>query len=112
MASSTNRPTLAELERLAVLAKLPDDAILCTADAALYRGVGVSTWERERVRGIRDLPPAIRITDRTLGYRKSDLDAWLKARKEGEARAKEAQARAEAKTAVKAEAKASKAKAV
>ena len=37
MATNTNRPTLDELERLAVLAKLPEGAILCTADAALYR---------------------------------------------------------------------------
>jgi predicted DNA-binding transcriptional regulator AlpA len=83
MAPNTNRPTLAELERLAVLAKLPDNAILCTADAALYRGVGVSTWERERAFG--NLPPAVRITSRTLGYRKADLDAWLNARREPKA---------------------------
>jgi len=85
MAAKTNRPTLEELERLAVLASLPPNAIFCTADAALYRGVGVSTWERDRSLGGNNLPPAVHITGRTLGYRKADLDAWLKARTEDKA---------------------------
>jgi hypothetical protein len=72
--------TIEQLERLAVLAKLPPDAVLLTEDAALYRGTAVSTWERDRALG--RTPPAIKVTSRTLGYRKRDLDADIATRTE------------------------------
>jgi hypothetical protein len=68
------------LERLARLAGLPEGAVLSTKDAAAYWGVAVSTWER--MRAACETPPAIRLTGRTLGYRKRDLDVGLDARTE------------------------------
>jgi hypothetical protein len=78
--ATTNQPTQDRLERIAQLADLPPSAVLPTRDAATYWGVAVSTWERMRAAG--QLPPAIRLTRRTLGYRKRDLDARLDARTE------------------------------
>jgi hypothetical protein len=72
--------TKEQLERLAILAALPPDAVLLTLDAALYSGKGGSTWERERAAG--KLPAAIHVTSRTLGYRKRALDAHLEAHTE------------------------------
>jgi hypothetical protein len=40
----------------------------------------VSTWERDRALG--RTPPAIKVTSRTLGYRKRDLDADIATRTE------------------------------
>jgi hypothetical protein len=77
---ATNRPTLEKLERLDALAKLSPDAVLCSADAALYCGVSPPSWERMRAQG--RTPPAIRLTRRTLGYRKHQLDLALDARTE------------------------------
>ena len=62
------------------LAAMPPGAVLTTAEAAAYCAVGVSTWERMRCES--KTPPAIRVTGRTLGYRKSVLDAWLTSRTE------------------------------
>lgn len=72
-----------EHERLALLdrlAALPADAVLSTKQAAIYCSVGTSTWERMRMLG--KTPAAIRLTGRTLGYRKRVLDAWLDGRGE------------------------------
>jgi hypothetical protein len=73
-----------QLTRLKLIADLPPNAVLTTADAALYCGTGGSTWERLRSRGL--APPAIRVTARTLGYRKKDLDAHLDELREDEDR--------------------------
>ena len=62
------------------LAAMPADAVFTTAEAAAYCGMGGSTWERMRMGG--ETPAAIRLTSRTLGYRKRVLDAWLDARTE------------------------------
>jgi predicted DNA-binding transcriptional regulator AlpA len=78
--ATRNQPTQDRLERVVRLAGLPPSAVLPTSDAAAYCGVAVSTWERMRAAG--ETPPAIRLTSRTLGYRKRDLDARLDARTE------------------------------
>lgn len=62
------------------LAALPPDAVLSNPEAAIYCGAGGSTWERMRAQG--KIPPAIRLTGRTLGFRKRDLDIWLDSRTE------------------------------
>ena len=67
------------------LAAMPPDAVLTNPEAAAYCGAGGSTWERMRAQG--ETPPAIRLTGRTLGFRKRDLDAWLDARTERPANA-------------------------
>ena len=59
---------------------MPADAVFTTSEAAAYCGMGGSTWERMRMGG--ETPAAIRLTSRTLGYRKRVLDAWLDARTE------------------------------
>jgi predicted DNA-binding transcriptional regulator AlpA len=78
--TSGNRQPQDRLERIARLASLPEGAVLSTKDAATYWGVAVSTWER--MRAASETPPAIRLTARTLGYRKRELDACLDARTE------------------------------
>ena len=70
-------------ERLALrtsLAAMPEQAVFTSAEAAVYCGTGGSTWER--MRRMKLTPPAIRLTGRTLGYRKRELDAWLDRRSE------------------------------
>jgi len=62
------------------LAAMPADAVFVTSEAAAYCGVGGSTWERMRMGG--ETPAAIRLTSRTLGYRKRLLDLWLDGRTE------------------------------
>lgn len=62
------------------LAAMPAAAVFTTSEAAAHCGMGASTWERMRMAG--ETPAAIRLTSRTLGYRKRVLDAWLDARTE------------------------------
>ncbi|MDN3559127.1 helix-turn-helix transcriptional regulator [Vreelandella neptunia] len=53
-------------------------AVLRYKDTAAYLGVCVNT-----VRNMKDapgFPRPIRITHRSVGYRKADLDAWLESR--------------------------------
>jgi predicted DNA-binding transcriptional regulator AlpA len=69
-----------QLALRAALAAMPADVVLTTAEATAYCGIAGSTWERMRGQG--RTPPAIRLTGRTLGYRKGALDAWLAARLE------------------------------
>lgn len=64
----------------AQLATMPADALFTTKEAACYCNIGGSTWER--MRRERRTPPAIKLTMRTLGYRKHVLDAWLSGRGE------------------------------
>lgn len=80
MTSKNTHPQADRLACLAQLAALPPDAVLIANEPAVYCGMGGSTWERMRAAG--KTPPAIQITGRTLGYRKSVLDAWLAARTE------------------------------
>ena len=75
-----NKQPQDRLEHIARLAGLPPGAVFSTGDAAAYWGIAVSTWERMRAAG--ETPPAIRLTGRTLGYRKGDIDAGLEARTE------------------------------
>ncbi len=66
------------------LAGLPPDtrrgAVLSEGSSALYCGVSRSTWRRLAKAG--ELPPAIRITPSRRGWRLSDLDGWLEARRQ------------------------------
>ncbi len=73
----------ASMSLRAYLAAMPPDAVFTSPEATLYCGVGGSTWERMRARG--ETPEAIRLTGRTLGYRKRSLDAMLQARMESRA---------------------------
>jgi predicted DNA-binding transcriptional regulator AlpA len=42
-------------------------------------GVSARTWDRLTARG--DTPPITRISERRIGYRLSDLEAWLDSRR-------------------------------
>jgi predicted DNA-binding transcriptional regulator AlpA len=46
-------------------------------------GVSERTWERLEAAG--DVPPKIRLSEGRIGFRVSDIDAWLDARREGTA---------------------------
>ncbi len=80
MAQSSKNDSAGQFTRRAALAAMPADAVFTTAEATAYCGIAGSTWERMRGQG--QTPPAIRLTSRTLGYRKGALDAWLAARLE------------------------------
>ena len=54
------------------------DRILRPAEAATKLGVGRTTLFRLTKRGL--LPPAIKITDKAVGWRQSTLDAFLNKR--------------------------------
>jgi predicted DNA-binding transcriptional regulator AlpA len=63
---------------------LPEDLarrrVLQTREARAYCGLTPQTWRR--LRAERKLPAPILLTDRTHGYRVSDLDLWLESRRE------------------------------
>jgi predicted DNA-binding transcriptional regulator AlpA len=44
-------------------------------------GVSERTWERLEADG--DVPPKTRLSEGRIGYRVSDIEAWLDARREG-----------------------------
>jgi predicted DNA-binding transcriptional regulator AlpA len=50
-------------------------------EAVRHIGVSPRTWDRMRARG--ETPPITRISDRRVGYRLVDLEAWLDARRVG-----------------------------
>jgi predicted DNA-binding transcriptional regulator AlpA len=52
-------------------------------EAVRHIGVSPRTWDRMRARG--ETPPITRISDRRVGYRLVDLEAWLDARRVGDA---------------------------
>jgi hypothetical protein len=74
------RCSLPELERIGAISRMGPNGIVRTADAQLYCSVSAPTWIRWRREGV--TPPAIRLTEKSFGYRKCDLDAFLKARLE------------------------------
>jgi hypothetical protein len=80
---AARKPSLEQLERLALLEKLPDTAKVCTADAALMWGVGISTWERMRAK--MKTPPASQPNGRALSYTVGLIRAGRVARTEPEA---------------------------
>jgi predicted DNA-binding transcriptional regulator AlpA len=47
--------------------------------ALMLLNLSLSTWERMRKRG--ETPPITQISDRRIGYRISDLEKWLDARR-------------------------------
>jgi len=53
-------------------------AVLRRKDAASYLGVCVNTLGN--MKDAPGFPRPIRITHRSVGYRKADLDAWLESR--------------------------------
>ena len=57
------------------------DSVRVIPEPEAVRHVGVSprTWDRMRARG--ETPPITRISERRVGYRLIDLQAWLDARR-------------------------------
>ena len=55
-----------------------DDRVLDARQGADFLNISVKTFRRLGWAG--KLPPALRVSDRKLGWRKSDLRAWLKSR--------------------------------
>jgi predicted DNA-binding transcriptional regulator AlpA len=53
--------------------------VISEPEAVRHVGVSPRTWDRMRSRG--ELPPITRISDRRVGYRLTDLEAWLDARR-------------------------------
>ncbi len=61
------------------LGTVPDDVrVLDEPTTAAAAGVSPATWIRMRQRG--ETPPCVQISKRRIGYRVSDLKAWLEAR--------------------------------
>jgi predicted DNA-binding transcriptional regulator AlpA len=54
---------------------LQSETILRTPEAAAYLKLAQPTLEKYRVRG--EGPPFVKIGPRVVGYRRTDLDAWL-----------------------------------
>jgi predicted DNA-binding transcriptional regulator AlpA len=65
-----NRKTADSLEALRVVDR---------KTAIELAGVSVRTWDRLTAAG--EGPPVTKISDRRIGYRLSDLEAWLNARR-------------------------------
>ncbi len=57
-----------------------DELIVTEAEAAKMLRLSPRTLQRLRYEG--DGPPVIRLTDRRIGYRRADLDAWTQTRTE------------------------------
>ena len=57
--------------------------VMAEPEAVRLVGVSPHTWKRMRARG--ELPPITRISKARIGYRLIDLEAWLDARRVGEA---------------------------
>jgi predicted DNA-binding transcriptional regulator AlpA len=55
--------------------------VLRTPEAAEYIGMAVSTLTKTRLKGGPDCPPFIRLSQRSVGYLVSDLDAWIETRR-------------------------------
>jgi predicted DNA-binding transcriptional regulator AlpA len=55
-----------------------DDVLICTAEVALLLGVEPRTLAAWRQRAIGPVP--VRLTSRTLRYRRSDVLAWVERR--------------------------------
>ena len=56
-----------------------DDKIIYTrAETAKLLRMSLRTWTRIELRG--DAPPRLQLSDRVVGYRASDLEAWIAAR--------------------------------
>jgi hypothetical protein len=56
------------------------DRVLCEDEASKFLGVGRSSMQRWRYIGIG--PKFVRVSKRRLGYRLSDLEAYLREREE------------------------------
>lgn len=57
-----------------------DNPILTVDQAASYVGLSASTLNKARCLGGNATPKFLKLTARRVGYRKSDLDAWLTSR--------------------------------
>jgi predicted DNA-binding transcriptional regulator AlpA len=60
------------ISRLRVIPE-PETIVLCNSSKA--------TWERMKARG--ETPPMTQISPRRVGYRVTDIEAWLDARRRG-----------------------------
>jgi predicted DNA-binding transcriptional regulator AlpA len=59
------------------------DSIRVLSEPETYRTLSLSdrTWERLKAAG--DVPPKTRLSEGRIGYRVSDIKAWLDRRREG-----------------------------
>lgn len=57
--------------------------VITKREALRVTGLSEDTWERMERRG--ETPPLTRLSERRRGYRISDLQRWLDARREGAA---------------------------
>ena len=48
--------------------------------AIMLTGLSPRTWDRLRARG--ETPPVTKLSERRIGYRVADINAWLDARRE------------------------------
>ena len=70
-------PSIPQVDRPPA-AHLGDDCVLDARQGAAFLNVSVKTFRRLGWAG--KLPPAIRVSDRKLGWRKADLRAWMVSR--------------------------------
>jgi predicted DNA-binding transcriptional regulator AlpA len=54
--------------------------VLTKRQAFTNAGVSEDTWDRLEAKG--DTPPKTRLSERRIGYRQLDFEAWLDARRE------------------------------
>jgi predicted DNA-binding transcriptional regulator AlpA len=59
------------------------DSIRVLSESQTYRAVGLSDRTWERLEAIGDVPPKTRLSEGRVGYRVSDIKAWLDRRREG-----------------------------
>lgn len=59
------------------------DLIRVLSEPQTYRAVGLSDRTWERLKAIGDVPPKTRLSEGRVGYRVSDIKAWLDRRREG-----------------------------
>jgi len=59
------------------------DSIRVLSEPQTYRAIGVSDRTWERLKAIGDVPPKTRLSEGRVGYRVSDIKAWLDRRREG-----------------------------
>ena len=58
------------------------DSIRVLSEPKTIQAVGVSDRTWDRLKAIGDVPPKTRLSEGRIGYRVSDIRAWLDARRE------------------------------
>lgn len=85
---------------LAAIASLPTDRrpdpldlIRCVSDRQLHEALGVSNRTGDRMKAIGDWPDATQLSERRVGYRLTDICAWLDKRRKPSGESQTAPAR-------------------